>query len=186
MSRRYLDDDWWPAPLPDNVVLGARTWLYSSYAFLHYRSTRPVGVRIGDDTGVYDGTAFELGPDGEVEIGRFGTVVAPTIATNGPVRIGNHAFISNDVYIADDAVALPPAERGCDRPSPPIVMGDAVWVGTRTVILAGASLGDGAIVGAGTLVDFPVPPYAVVAGNPARVVGSAPPGTGPRAPRRTA
>ena len=41
------------------------------------------------------------------------------------------------------------------------------------MILGGSDIGAGAIVGAGAVVDFAVPPNAVVAGNPARVVGSA-------------
>src|SRR5205809_523678 len=94
-----LAHDWFPRALPDNVVIGERSWLYSSFAFLHYRSDQPCGVRIGSDSGLYNGTFFDLGPLGEVEIG------------------------------------------------------------------------ESAIVGAATVVDFEVPPGAVVAGNPARVVG---------------
>lgn len=181
MSERYLPDDWWPAPLPANVQLGERSHLYSTYAFLHYRSARPVGVSIGHDTGVYDGTVFELGPHGQVTIGCYGTIVAPIIATNGPVAIGDYAFVSHDVFILDEDAAVPPeavapAGRDAAAATPEIRIGDDCWVGTRAVLLPGAQLGDGVIVGAGCVVDFAVPDYAVVAGNPARVVGSAPPG----------
>ncbi|CAN5385749.1 N/A [soil metagenome] len=179
-AARHLPDDWWPAPLPANVVIGPRSHLYSTYAFLHYRSTRDVGVRIGADTGVYDGTVFELGPDGQVEIGDFATVVAPVIATNGRVVIGDHAMISHDVHILDSPVALPPddADRLGTRPAqaPTFVLGDNCWVGTKAVLLPGCALGEGAIVGAGSVVDFDVPPFSIVAGNPARIVGSSPPG----------
>jgi len=44
-----LAHDWFPRALPDNVVIGERSWLYSSFAFLHYRSDQPCGVRIGSD-----------------------------------------------------------------------------------------------------------------------------------------
>lgn len=180
----HLDWDWWPEPVPPNVEVGQRCYLYSSFAFQRYRSRRPVGVRIGDDTGVYEGTVFDLGPDGEVHIGRFGTIVSPLIAVNGPVVIGDHAFISHDVFVADDPAAVPPdavALTGRDPAvvSPTIAMGDAVWVGTKAVLLAGARLGDGAIVGAGAVVDFEVPPYAVVIGNPGRVVAWSRPGERP-------
>lgn len=174
-SPRLLPDDWWPEPLPDNVEIGPRSHLYSTYAFLHYASSRPCGVRIGHDTGVYDGTVFELGPLGEVRIGDWGTVVAPVFATNGLVTIGDHAFISHEVFFLDDAAAVPPRDRSWAAPSPAITVADACWIGTRTVLLPGAHLGEGAIVGAGSVVDFPVPDFAVVAGNPARIVGSAPP-----------
>lgn len=171
-----LDGDWWPDPVPSNIVVGERTYLYSSFAFRHYHSSRPVGVRIGDDTGVYEGTSFDLGPHGEVSIGRYGTLVAPIFATNGRVEIGDYAFIAHDVFVADAHAAVPPDARSDADPSPAIVMGDDVWLGTRSVILAPSTLGRGAIVGAGAVVDFPVPDFAVVAGNPARVVGYAPPG----------
>ena len=50
------------------------------------------------------------------------------------------------------------------------VVGHDVWIGQGARILPGARLGSGAIVGAGTVVAGEVPPYAVVAGNPARVI----------------
>lgn len=49
-------------------------------------------------------------------------------------------------------------------------IGNDVWIGREAVILPGVTVGDGAIVGARALVSRDVPPYAVVAGNPARVV----------------
>jgi len=49
-------------------------------------------------------------------------------------------------------------------------IGCDVWVGANASILRGRHVGTGAIVGAGTVVNKDVPPYAVVAGNPARIV----------------
>jgi acetyltransferase-like isoleucine patch superfamily enzyme len=54
----------------------------------------------------------------------------------------------------------------------PVVIGDRVWVGTRAVILKGVTIGDGAVVAAGAVVNKDVPAHSVVAGGPARVVGS--------------
>lgn len=51
-----------------------------------------------------------------------------------------------------------------------IVVGNDVWIGTQTVILPNVEIGDGAVVAAGCVVSKDVPPYAVVAGNPASVV----------------
>ncbi|MDX1913400.1 MAG: CatB-related O-acetyltransferase [Saprospiraceae bacterium] len=51
-----------------------------------------------------------------------------------------------------------------------IVIGNDVWLGYRSVILAGVSIGDGAIVGACSVVTRDVPPYTIVAGNPAREI----------------
>ncbi len=52
-----------------------------------------------------------------------------------------------------------------------VTIGEDVWVGTRTTILAGVTIGRGCIVGANALVSKSVPPYALVAGMPARIIG---------------
>lgn len=176
-----LEHDWFPRPLPDNVAFGARSWCYSSFAFLHYHSRRPCGVRVGEDTGVYHGTFFNLGPDGEVEVGNFATLVGAIICTNTRIEIGDYAFLAHEVVLADSFAAVPSnglvlATAG-QTPAKPgevaIAVGRNSWVGARAILLRGARIGEGAIVGAGTLVDFEVPPFAIVAGNPARVVAMA-------------
>lgn len=50
------------------------------------------------------------------------------------------------------------------------VIGNDVWIGSYALILEGVKIGDGAIIGAGAMVTKDVPPYAVVAGNPARII----------------
>lgn len=52
----------------------------------------------------------------------------------------------------------------------PIVLGNDVWVGVRAIILSGVTIGDGAVVAAGSVVTKDVPPYAIVGGNPARII----------------
>ncbi len=52
----------------------------------------------------------------------------------------------------------------------PTTIGNDVWIGARVVIIGGVTIGDGAIVGAGSIVTKDVAPYSVVAGNPARVI----------------
>jgi virginiamycin A acetyltransferase len=55
-------------------------------------------------------------------------------------------------------------------PGPDTLIGNDVWIGQGARILPGARIGDGVIVGAGAVVGGTVPPYAIVAGNPARVL----------------
>ena len=54
--------------------------------------------------------------------------------------------------------------------SRPIVIKDDVWIGMNVIILKGVTIGEGAIVGAGSVVTKDVPAWTVVAGNPAKVV----------------
>jgi acetyltransferase-like isoleucine patch superfamily enzyme len=71
-------------------------------------------------------------------------------------------------YVESPAVAL---EDNASTESASIHIGNNCWIGARAVLTGGARLGAGVIVGAAAMVDFEVPPYAVVAGNPARIVG---------------
>jgi len=56
------------------------------------------------------------------------------------------------------------------RTSRNTTIGNDVWIGFRSTVLGGAQIGDGAVVAAGSVVFSDVPPFAVVAGNPAQVV----------------
>ena len=51
-----------------------------------------------------------------------------------------------------------------------VIIGNDVWVGINTIILPGVKIGNGAVVGAGAVVTHNVPPYAIVAGNPAKIL----------------
>lgn len=169
---RVLSHDWFSEPLPSNVELGSRSWLYSSYAFVHYRSRRQVGLRVGQDSGIYVGTFFDLGADGEIEIGDYCTIVGAIIATNGRVEIGDYTFIAHEVVIAGHFAAMPPPGR---EPFPNhdqdtnIIIGSCVWIGARAILVGNLHIGECAIIGAGAVVTGDVPPYAVVVGNPARI-----------------
>jgi acetyltransferase-like isoleucine patch superfamily enzyme len=177
-APRHLEHDWYDQPLPESLVVGERSWIYSSFAFLHDRTVRPGAVRIGRDSGIYMGTLFALGPEASVEIGDYCAVAGPIISMRGRLVIGDYAFISYGVVFADDPCAVPPGTRlpeGVAEPAPTeIVLGQDVWIGAGAVVLGGARIGDGAIVGARCVVDFEVPAGATVAGNPARIVKGGP------------
>lgn len=174
MPAATLPHDWFPRELPGNVQIGEGSWLYSAFAFAHYRSERPTGVRVGRNSGLYEGTFFELGPLGEVAIGDFTTVVGCIFNTDRRVEIGDYVFIAHDVVIADSPFALPPevsdsAAGAAPDARPGVRVGDDAWIGFRAVLLAGADIGPGAVVGCGAVVDFAVPAGGLVAGNPAAV-----------------
>jgi len=180
---RYLPHDWFPRPLPGNVELGPRCWLYSSFAFLHYRSSKAVGLRVGHDSGLYHGTFFDLGPDGEMSVGDYCTIVGAVVASNGQVDIGDYAFISHEVVLADHFCPIPgrpgqehPANRahpaGPVGSGAPIRLAANVWVGARATLLAPVHIGEGSIIGAAAVVTGDVPPFSIVAGNPPRIVSA--------------
>jgi maltose O-acetyltransferase len=52
----------------------------------------------------------------------------------------------------------------------PVRIGNDVWIGDRVIILPGVTIGDGCIIGAGSIVTHDTPPYSISAGNPARVI----------------
>lgn len=84
------------------------------------------------------------------------------------VTIGKGCAIARDVIIRDyDAHTI---ESPGFEIKKPINIGNHVWIGTRAMILKGVTIGDGAIIAAGSIVTKDVPPYCVVAGIPAKVV----------------
>lgn len=175
MPEQHLAHDWFPAALPPYVRAHPASWLHSSYAFLHSQATRPDAVRIGAHSGVYVDSWFELGPDAEVVIGDYCTVVATIINTGGQVRIDDFAFVAHGVVISDEATPVPPPERHRTRPrsrATSITIGRNAWVGAMAILLDGTDVGEGSIIGAGAVVTSAIPPYSIAAGNPARVMGS--------------
>ena len=87
--------------------------------------------------------------------------------------IGNHVLIAPGCFITDHshrhAVDGTIADQGCEMSS--VHIGNDVWLGAHAVILAGVTIGDGAIVGANAVVTTDVEPMAIVAGVPARAIG---------------
>jgi acetyltransferase-like isoleucine patch superfamily enzyme len=81
------------------------------------------------------------------------------------IRGGNHRIDIMGRYMVDikDTEKRPEDDLG-------VVIEDDVWVGTRAVILSGVIVGRGAVVAAGSIVTKSVPPYAIVGGNPAKVI----------------
>lgn len=78
---------------------------------------------------------------------------------------GNHASVINKNTVSN----YPFFAKGYGFPeyhqNEPITIGSDVWIGTRSIIMNGANIGDGAIIGANSVVTGVVPPYAVYVGN---------------------
>lgn len=90
------------------------------------------------------------------------------------IQIGKYVMMSPEVIIIGqnhrhDRIDIPMMLQGASEAAP-VVIEDDVWIGTRAIILPGRKIGRGAIVGAGAVVTEDVPAYAIVGGNPARVI----------------
>ncbi len=79
-------------------------------------------------------------------------------------RVTSHSFLySTKAFTLVDRKRYSPFERVC-------AIGNDVWIGCNATVLRGVTIGDGAVIGANSLVNKDVPPYAIVAGSPAKIV----------------
>lgn len=142
-----------------NVVVGAHSYIQGS-------------IYVCDNGKITIGDYFFLGP--RSFIGAFESI-----------EIGKCVIIANDVKIYDnnnhptDPQAREKMSLGgyCNEnwswkwaAHSPVVIQDTVWIGQHSLILKGVTIGKGSIVAAASVVTKDVPPYCIVAGNPARVV----------------
>jgi len=86
------------------------------------------------------------------------------------IRIGDNCLIGPDVGIYTAGHRLEPEGRVLDVYGLPITIGNDVWIGGHSTILPGVTIGDGAVIAAGSVVTKDVPPRSLVAGNPAKVM----------------
>ena len=102
------------------------------------------------------------------------------IGATNYIEIGNNVLMASKIFISDHnhgiyrgdnqtPPSVPPAERflTCDQR---VVIGDNVWLGEFVAILPGTTIGQGAIIGANSVVSGTIPPYSIAVGAPAKVV----------------
>lgn len=124
--------------------------------------------------GMYENA--ELHP--EITIGDFCNIGAFNhITCINKISIGNGLLTGKWVTITDNShglcsyedMQIPPQKRKVVSKGS-VSIGDNVWIGDKATILPGVSIGNGAIIGANSVVTKDVPAYSVVGGNPARII----------------
>jgi virginiamycin A acetyltransferase len=117
------------------------------------------------------------GGSGDVVIGRGSVINAGcVIYTGNGIRIGRNVLIAANCTLAPTNHAFsdpdrPIREQGFQPSRGGIVIGDDVWIGANCVVLDGATIGAGSVIGAASLLRGTLPPFCVAAGIPAGVRG---------------
>jgi maltose O-acetyltransferase len=158
-----------------NLDVDARSDCYADHAG---------NIRIGNDCRIFGRLLAQ--DDAIISIGDHTCIYDRTFVGGvNDISIGSCVIISNHVHIFDNNNhPTSPAERrqmcmnGFDgdswrwshSASKPVVIEDNVWIGEYAAILKGVTVGKGSIVAAHAVVTKDVPPYSIVAGNPAVVV----------------
>jgi acetyltransferase-like isoleucine patch superfamily enzyme len=137
----------------DDVRINGRI----AIAFAARYSDDPLFV-VGDGTSIGHNTSFVVGRR---------------------ITIGKGCLIANEVIVFDapgHPVNAPLRQAGVPAPPAsvkPVTIADNVWIGQRGIICPGVTVGEGAVVSAGSVVMTDVPPHVIVAGNPARRISYA-------------
>jgi acetyltransferase-like isoleucine patch superfamily enzyme len=125
----------------DNVEIGARSFVSAD--------TQIVNTRLGRYCSIA----------GESKIG---------LANHPSVWFSTHPFPYNVTTVDSVGYYTPPFNY--DVKAKATIVGHDVWIGTRAMIIGGITIGTGAIIAAGAVVTKDVPPYAIVGGNPAKII----------------
>lgn len=153
-------------------------------------------VRVGRDSMLECAILFESG-EGEVVIGDHVYIGASKVICRSKIEFGNNIFVAWGVYFYEhDSHSLNHLHRQQDLRqqvkdyregkffienknwavvnSKPIKICDNAWIGMHAIILKGVTIGEGAIVAAGSVVTKDVEPWTMVGGNPAKLIKKLP------------
>ena len=186
--KRLLEIMQWPRNLVFCLTHGLvfdRTWRFYGLPFIR-KGGRGSKISIGrhftavssnahNSFGIIQKVVIRTVEHGaSITIGNNVGISGCTISSGISVIIGDNVLIGSGALISDgDAHALDPEDRraGLGGNRAPVVIEDDVFIGARAIILKGVNIGKGAVIGAGAVVAKNVPPYSVVVGNPAKIIG---------------
>lgn len=179
---------------PDMVV-GSGTILGAGFGFENRGDPNLIRLRIGNQS-VINSTIILERDTGQVSIGDRTFINAGTvIICAADIKVGSDVLMawgvtvidhnSHSVHWSDRANDVEQCRLGLLEggypevarrknwevvPMAPVVIGDKAWIGFNSIILKGVHIGEGAVIAAGSIVTKDVPPYCIVAGNPAKIV----------------
>lgn len=126
---------------------------------------------VGEKSIIEDFTCINNGM-GDIIIGNNCMVGIGNVLT-GPITIGNNVILAQHVGISGlnhgySDIHIPIRDQKCSIAE--VVVEDDSWIGTNVVITAGVTIGKHSVVAGGSVVTKDVPPYTIVAGNPAKII----------------
>ena len=163
------------------LVLSAidpRAWAHAvkMVNYYNYTHVQPLRrMRVGPGAAISPNASFANAE--RIEIGRNVRIGARTTLWAGPgvgrILIGDDVLFGPDVLVTAANYRFNDGSPVTDQPmdESDVVIGDDVWFGAGAIVLPGARIGDGAIVGARAVVRGAIAPMAIVVGAPAREVG---------------
>ena len=126
-----------------------------------------MGFEIGNKSYVLLGTTFDS--TSNLTIGTHSVInTSCRLDTRNQITIGNNVSISANVIILTED--HDPNSDSFETRKRPVSIGDNVFIGTRTIILPGVTVSEGAVIGAGSVVTRSVPAFTIVAGVPAATI----------------
>ena len=143
------------------------------YRFAELRATR-ASVTIDEKTMVCP-YAIVKTVDGSINIGKRVWIAQNCMVDGSHIDIGDDCILAPYVHIIAgnhrfDDVSKPINEQG--GVSKPIRVGRDCWIGSKAIVMGGVTIGEGSVIGAGSVVTKDIPPYSIAVGVPAKVVGS--------------
>ena len=137
------------------------------------RLLRRAGLDVAEGASVHPGCYF-FGADVAIADGAW-VAHRSYFDTRARIEVGRRAYLGYEVMLCTSGHRIgPPERRAGDYQADPIVIGDGAWVGARTVVLGGVTVGAGSIVAAGAVVTGDCEPGGLYAGVPARRVKDLP------------